>query len=128
MDINEQVSNAFNAAKQALNDDLKQNLYNATNARNAAYRQLNNNANARHSLYSGMPAATQMQYDQRSYLPNIASMATSALKKQTENQDKWDQYMAYIKDLESQANYYNNLANKTSGSTTKSSNSFAEGN
>ena len=27
--INEEVSNAYNAAKQALNDDLKQNFYNA---------------------------------------------------------------------------------------------------
>ena len=78
LDINEQVSNAYNAAKQALNDDLKQNLYNATKARVQAFRQINNNANASHSLYSGAPAGMQMNYDQQTYIPNIGKLATMA--------------------------------------------------
>ena len=111
IDINEQVSNMFNAAKQALNDDLKQNFYNAAIARNTAFRQLNNNANAKHALYSGLPAATQMAYDRDTFLPGIASMAQRALAKQKENQEAWDEYMAQIKELDEQANYYNGLAN-----------------
>lgn len=110
-DINEQVSNMFNAAKQALNDDLKQNFYNAAINRNTAFRQLNNTANAQHALYSGMPAAQQMAYDRDSFLPGVATMAQRAIAKQKENQEAWDEYMDYIKDLDSQANYYNNLAN-----------------
>ena len=110
-DINEQVSNMYNAAKQALNDDLRQNFYNAAVNRNQAFRKLNNNANAKHAMYSGMPAATQMSYDQDTFLPGVASMAQKALAQQKENQDAWDEYMAYIKELNEQANYYNSLAN-----------------
>ena len=117
LDINEQVSNAYNAAKQALNDDLKQNLYNATKARVQAFRQINNNANANHSLYSGAPAGMQMNYDQQTYIPNIGKMAVNALTKQEENQEKWDKYMAYIKELQDQANYYNNLTSQIPSST-----------
>ena len=109
-DINEEVSNAYNAAKQALNDDLKQNLYNATQARMTAYRQINNNANARHALFSGVPMGEQMQYDAQTYIPNIATMATKAMTKQEENQEKWDKYMEYIKKLQEQADYYNKKA------------------
>ena len=112
LDINEQVANAYEAAKRALNDDLKQNLYNATQARVQAFRQLNNNANANHALYSGAPAATQMQYDQGTYIPNIGTLATKALAKQEANQEKWDEYMEYIGKLQEQADYYNNKANE----------------
>jgi hypothetical protein len=111
-DINEQVSNMFNAAKQALNDDLKQNFYNAAINRQTAFRQLNNNANAKHALYSGLPAATQMAYDRDTFLPGTASMAQKALAKQKENQDAWDEYMEYMDKLNEQANYYNGLANE----------------
>ena len=109
-DINEQVSNMFNAAKQALNDDLKQNFYNAAINRNTAFRQLNNTANAKHALYSGVPAAQQMTYDREKFLPGTATMALQALKKQKENQEAWDDYMEYVQKLNSEANYYNNLA------------------
>lgn len=111
-DINEQVSNMFNAAKQALNDDLKQNFYNAAITRNQAYRKLNNSANANHAMFSGAPAAAQMQYDQGTFLPGIASLAEKAIQKQQQNQESWDKYMEYIKDLQEQADYYNGLANK----------------
>ena len=112
LDINEQVANAYEAAKRALNDDLKQNLYNATQARVQAFRQLNNNANANHALYSGAPAGAQMQYDQNTYIPNIGTLATRALAKQEENQEKWDKYMEYVGELQDQANYYNQKANE----------------
>lgn len=111
-DINEQVSNMFNAAKQALNDDLKQNFYNAAKNRTQAFRQLNNNANANHSLYSGVPAASQMQYDQQTYLPGAATLAEKAIAKQQSNQESWDSYMKYIKNLQEQTNYYNSLASQ----------------
>lgn len=112
-DINEQVSNMFNAAKQALNDDLKQNFYNAAVNRQTAFRQLNNAANYNHALFSGAPAAAQMTYDRDTFLPGTASMAQQALAKQKENQDAWDEYMTYMDQLNEQANYYNNLANET---------------
>lgn len=112
-DINEELGNVYNAAKQAINDDLKQNFYNAAQARTQAFRQLNNNANARHALYSGMPAATQMQYDRDTYLPGTATMVTNALARQQSNQEQWDKYMDYVQELNKQADYYNNLASKT---------------
>lgn len=111
-DINEELNNIYNAAKQAINDDLKQNFYNAAQARNQAFRQLNNNANARHALYSGMPAATQMQYDRDTFLPGTATMVTNAIAKQQSNQEQWDKYMEYVGQLNEQAAYYNNLANQ----------------
>lgn len=109
-DINQEVENAYNAAKQALNDDLKQNLYNAAQTRMTAFRQINNSKNSTHSLFSGAPAAAQMQYDASEYLPGIATAATTAMNKQKENQETWDEYMKYVKQLDEQANYYNNLA------------------
>lgn len=121
LDINEQISNAYNAAKQALNDDLKQNLYNATQARVQAFRQINNNANASHALYSGIPAGSQMSYDQRTYIPSIGRLAANALEKQEENQEKWDKYMEYIGELQEQANYYNSKAKEVNGQIPRSS-------
>lgn len=121
LDINEQISNAYNAAKQALSDDLKQNLYNATQARVQAFRQINNNANAVHALYSGVPAGTQMSYDQKTYIPSIGRLAANALEKQEENQEKWDKYMEYIGELQEQANYYNNKAKEINGQIPRSS-------
>ena len=117
IDINEQVSNAYTAAKQALNDDLKQQLYSATQARNEAYRKINNNANAQHAMFSGVPTGGQMQYDAGTYLPSIASMATTAMEKYKSNQENWDQYMAYIKQLNDQAAYYNSQAAKLKSAT-----------
>lgn len=110
-DINEQVANAYNAAKQALNDDLTLNYYNAATTRMQAFRQLNNNANANHALFSGVPLGSQMQYDQSTYLPNAATLATRAIEKQKENQETWDKYMEYVKDLNAKANEYRARAN-----------------
>lgn len=111
-DINEELSNVYNAAKQAINDDLKLNFYNAAQTRNQAFRQLNNQANAQHAMYSGVPAGLQMQYDQKTYIPGVATAVTNAIAKQQSNQEQWDKYMEYVQQLNEQANYYNNLANE----------------
>lgn len=133
--MNEELSNVYNAARQALADDLKQNFYNATEARTRAFRQLNNNANARHAMYSGVPAATQMQYDRDTYLPGTATMAAQALSKQQQNQEAWDSYMDYIKKLNEQAQEYNKAANNLSignyaytGAQKEAQQNFSQGN
>ena len=112
--INEEVSNAYEAAKQALNDDLKQNFYNAAQARMTAFRQINNAKNASHSLYSGAPAAAQMQYDAETYVPGLGTALVKAVEKQEENQKTWDDYMDYVTKLNEQAAQYRNLANQAS--------------
>lgn len=114
--INEEVSNAYEAAKQALNDDLKQNFYNAAQARMNAFRQINNNKNAAHALYSGAPAAAQMQYDAETYVPGLGTALVQAVEKQEQNQKTWDDYMDYVTKLNEQANYYRNLANQANSS------------
>lgn len=110
--INEEVSNAYNAAKQALNDDLKQNFYNAAQARMTAFRQINNNANASHALYSGVPAASQMQYDASKYVPGLGTALVTSLEKQEKNQETWDKYMKYVNGLNAEANKYKNMASQ----------------
>lgn len=141
--INEEVNNAYNAAKQALNDDLKQNFYNAAQARMTAFRQINNNKNASHSLYSGAPAAAQMQYDAEKYVPGLGTALVRSLEKQEQNQQTWDKYMAYVKGLNAEADKYRkaaaeaqqgayNYSNATAGFTnkpdsTKISTDFSEG-
>lgn len=124
-DINEEVSNAYNAAKQALRDDLKQNFYNAAQARMTAFRQINNNANASHALYSGAPAAAQMQYDSNTYVPGLGTALVSAIKKQEENQKTWDDYMDYVNELNSQADYYNSLAGQLNSGASAYGNAVA---
>ena len=123
-DINEQVSNMYNAAKQALTNDLKQDFYNAAQSRVQAFRQINNSANARHAMFSGAPAAGQMQYDQSKFLPGIATAATQAINKQEQMQENWDKYMDYIKQMNEQADKYNNLANELNSKAAQLSGSY----
>ena len=122
LDIYTQVENAYTAAAKALNDDLRQNLYNATKSRNLAFRQINNNANANHALFSGAPAAAKNQYDSSTYIPNIGTMAQEALTKQEENQETWNEYQEYIANLRAQAAELNSaatsLGNSNSGRNT----------
>lgn len=141
--INEEVSNAFNAAKQALNDDLKQNFYNAAQARMTAFRQINNSANGRHALFSGLPAAQQMQYDASTYVPGLGTALIKSLEKQEDNQQTWDKYMKYVSGLNAEADKYKkaaaqanaaayNYTNATAGFTKKPNSSnistdFSEG-
>ena len=113
--MNEELANIYKEAQKAVADDLQNNFYNAVNARTAAFRNLNNKANARHSLYSGMPAASQMQYDQGTLFPGTNSMALRAIQKQEQNQESWDSYMEYIKNMNEHAAYYNNAANSFAG-------------
>ena len=113
--MNQELDNIFNSAKQAMADDLRLNYYNAAQERNFHFRQLNNKANKQHAMFSGMPAGQQMNYDKYTFLPNMAAKITQAISKQQENQAAWDQQMAYIKNLNAQADYYNNLANKLNG-------------
>jgi hypothetical protein len=115
--INEEVSNAYNAAKQALNDDLKQNFYNAAQARMTAFRQINNNANANHALFSGVPAAQQMQYDASKYVPGLGTALVTSLEKQEKNQETWDKYMKYVSGLNAEADKYKKLAGQLNTAT-----------
>ena len=123
--INEEVSNAYEAAKQALNDDLKQNFYNAAQTRMTAFRQINNNKNASHTLYSGAPAAAQMQYDAETYVPGLGTALVKAVEKQEENQKTWDDYMDYVSQLNEQADYYKNLANQANSAASSYNNAVA---
>lgn len=101
--MNEELSNIYKEAQKALTDDLRQDFYNAVEARTQAYRKINNSANANHALFSGAPAGSQMQYDQTTMLPNTNSMALQALQRQQQNQENWDSYMSYIQDLNDKA-------------------------
>lgn len=110
--MNQELENIFNSAKQAMADDLRLKYYNAAQERNFYFRQLNNKANKQHAMFSGMPAGQQMNYDKYTFLPGIASSITKAIQTQQENQQAWDKQMAYIKNLNAQADYYNELAKK----------------
>lgn len=121
--MNEELANIYKEAQKAVADDLRQNFYTAVQNRTQAFRQLNNTANARHALYSGAPAASQMQYDQGTLFPTTNTAAVKALAKQQENQESWDSYMEYIQNLNEQAAYYNNLANSIGSTPSNSSSS-----
>lgn len=125
LDINTQVANAYDAAKQALNDDLKQKFYNAAQARMTAFRQINNAKNATHTLYSGAPAAAQMQYDASEYIPGLGTAAVKAINKQEQNQKTWDDYMEYVTKLNAEANKYRNAAAKANAGYRAYSNAVA---
>lgn len=56
-----------------------------------------------------------MNYDKYTFLPNMAAQITKAINTQQENQAAWDKQMAAIKNINAQADYYNNLANKLNG-------------
>lgn len=105
--MQEQLANIYNEAQKALTDDLRNNFYNAVQNRTQAYRQLNNKANANHSLFSGAPTGQQMQYDAGTLFPNTNSMALQAIQRQNDNQTNWDSYMDYVKKLNEQAAQYN---------------------
>lgn len=104
--MQEQLSNIYKEAQKALTDDLRTNFYNAVQARTQAFRQLNDRANYNHSLFSGVPTATQMQYDQGTLLPGTNSLAQQAIAKQQSNQENWDKYMEYVQQLNAQAQEY----------------------
>lgn len=125
-DINEQIGNMYNAAKQALTNDLKQNFYSAAQSRVQAFRQINNSANSRHAMFSGAPAAGQMQYDQSRFLPGVATAATQAVNKQVQMQENWDKYMDYIKQMNEQADKYNSMANELNSKSSQLAGSYTQ--
>lgn len=132
--ITEEIANAYDAAKRALDDDLMTKFYSAAETRRQAFRQLNNTANKNHALFSGAPAAMQMSYDSNTYLPGIASLAEKAIETQVQNQETWDQYMEYVKDLNSKAqtlrdtaNNMNQVMGNSNVSTSGGSSSVPEG-
>lgn len=110
--MQEQLSNIYKEAQKALTDDLRQNFYNAVENRTLAFRQLNNKANFNHSLFSGAPAGSQMQYDKSTLFPHTTAMAQQAIDKQQKNQESWDRYMEYVKGLNAQAAQYNTETKK----------------
>ena len=134
--MQEQLANIYKEAQKALSDDLRQNFYDAVNARTLAFRQYNNKLNKNHALFSGAPTGVQMQYDMNTLFPNTNAAAVQAIAKQQSNQESWDEYMEYVTDLNNQAAYYNNLAASTgyqpqtqatgSNSTYKNSSAYAE--
>ncbi len=121
--MDQELENIYNSAKSAISDDLRQNYYRAAQNRTQAFRQINNKANRYHAMFSGMPAANQMQYDQQTYLPQMKSLALQAINQQQQNQEAWDKHMAYVSQLNAQADYYNKLAAQYNSSANK----FSEG-
>jgi hypothetical protein len=96
----------INDAKLALQGDIRSQLAAGSQQRNAAFKQLNEKANASHMMFSGMPMGTQMAYDQNTFIPNMASAVVKGVQTQIQNQESWDDIMAKIKELtESTAQY-----------------------
>ena len=93
----------FNAAQTALKNDARQTLLSGAEARQQNFRKINNNANAKHMLFSGMPAARMMQYDQEKFIPGMASQVVRGLQAQAENQEAWDKFAQQIKEMNSTA-------------------------
>lgn len=134
--MQEQLANIYKEAQKALSDDLRQNFYDAVNARTLAFRQYNNKLNKNHALFSGAPTGVQMQYDANTLFPETNAAAVKAIANQQANQEAWDEYMEYVQDLNAQAAYYNNLASSAgykpstasagSTSTTSDSSGYAK--
>ena len=99
---NQVVKNIFNQAKLALGLDAKTQLYNMAQGRTQAFRNINQQANARKAMFSGMPAAMQMQHDATVTIPTGVNIVANTAQKMQQNQEQWDQYAKYIKELESQ--------------------------
>ena len=89
----------FQAAQNALKNDAKQTLLGGAQARQQQFAAINNRQNARHMLFSGAPKARQMQYDQGTFIPNMASSVVQAITKQADNQQRWDEFAENIKKL-----------------------------
>lgn len=89
----------FQSAQAALKNDARQILSSGAQARRQEFRLINNQANARHMMFSGAPKAAQMQYDQSKFIPSMASSVVDSITKQAENQEAWDKFAAGIKEL-----------------------------
>ena len=89
----------FQAALAALKGDAKQILSSGVQARQQQFRMINNKANARGMLHSGAPKAAQMQYDQSTFIPNMAAGVVNSIQQQAQNQEQWEKFAQGIKDL-----------------------------
>ena len=92
------IQNIFNQAKLALNNDAKTQIYNSLEARTQAFRKINQGANARKAMFSGMPAAQQLQQDATVTIPTGANIVMNAVQKMQKNQESWNEYAKYIKE------------------------------
>lgn len=97
---NQVVQNIFNQAKLALGLDARTQLYNMAQARTQGFRKINQQANARKAMFSGMPAAMQMQQDATVTIPTGVNIIANTAQKMQQNQEQWDQYAKYIKELQ----------------------------
>lgn len=91
----------FQQATTALKNDARQALLTGANARKQSFAKINNNANAKHMLHSGMPAARQLEYDQGTFIPSMASTVVKAVTNQAENQEAWDKFAGEIQKMNS---------------------------
>ena len=97
---NQVIQNIFNQAKLAMGLDAKTQLYNLAQSRTQGFRQINQKANSRKALFSGMPAAMQLQQDSTVTIPTGVNIIAGAAQKMQENQEQWNQYAKYIKELQ----------------------------
>lgn len=128
IEVSEQLNTMYAEAQKAINQDLRQNFYDAAQTRNQAFRQMNNQANASHSLYSGAPAGMQMQYDQNTFLPGTATLAQQAINRQINNQQSWDEYMEYLKQVNEQIAEYQKQTSNLNSNTEAINNAVNAGN
>lgn len=104
---NQVLENIFNQAKLAMGLDTKTQLYNMAQGRTQAFRQINQRANQRGAMFSGMPAAMQLQHDASVTIPTGVNIVANATQKMQQNQEQWDEYAKYIKDLGEQTEELN---------------------
>ena len=105
----------FNAAQDALKMDAKQILLSGAQARQNQFAMINNKANAKHGLFSGVPAARQMQYDATTFVPNMASQVVKSIQNQAKNQEAWDKLAQSLKEINANTNEINAAAAKMGG-------------
>lgn len=103
--MNDQViQNIFNQAKLALSNDAQTKLFNTLQGRTQGFRKINQKVNQRHAMFSGMPAAQQLQYDASTTIPTGAKIVADTAQKMMNNQQQWDKYAEYVKEMNDKAN------------------------
>lgn len=102
--MNDQVlQNIFNQAKLAISNDAQTKLYNTLQGRTQAFRKINQRANQRHTMFSGAPAAQQLQYDAATTIPTGVKLVADAAQKMQTNQEQWNKYTEYVKEMNDKA-------------------------
>ena len=93
----------FQAAQAALKGDAKQILSSGVQARQHQFRKLNSGLNAKGMIFSGAPKAAQMQYDQQTFIPTMASGIVNSITQQADNQERWEKFAEGIKEMNNYA-------------------------